>query len=144
MVGFGHCSLQRRTAMSEWIENSNGNYVYVIGSDDFMTVYQRNGEWLGVYDNRYIEDGLRTAEQAMDLMEKAVLGDRLDLLVKRKPIPIGWRETKTGGYHCVRRERTMTVKQAKSGKWYLVINQTMVQGQWFDTADEAKRQGDQY
>jgi hypothetical protein len=130
--------------MSEWIENSNGNHVYVIGSDDYMTVYQRNGEWFGVYDNRYIENGLRTAEQAMDLMEKAVLGDRLDLLVKRKPIPIGWRQTKTGGYHCVRRERTMTVKQAKSGKWYLVINQTMVQGKWFDTADEAKRQGDQY
>jgi hypothetical protein len=130
--------------MSEWIENSNGNHVYVIGSDDYMTVYQRNGEWFGVYDSRFIEDGLRTPEQAMDFMEKAVLGDRLDLLVKRKPMPTGWRQTKNGGYHCVRRDRTMTVKQAKSGKWYLVINQTMVQGKWFDTADEAKRQGDQY
>jgi hypothetical protein len=77
-------------------------------------------------------------------MEKAVLGDRLDLLVKRTPVPTGWRETKKGGFHCVRRDRTMTVKQAKSGKWYLVINQTMVQGKWFETADEAKRQGDQY
>jgi ferredoxin-NADP reductase len=143
MVGFGTCSLQRRTAMSEWIENSNGNYVYVIGSDDFMTVYQRNGEWLGVYESRFIEDGFKKPEQAMALMEKAVLGDRLDLLVKRKPMPTGWRETKNGGYHCVRRDRTMTVRQAKSGKWYLVINQTMVQGKWFDTANEAKRQGDQ-
>ena len=130
--------------MSEWRENSNGNYVYVLDSDGVMTVYERNGDWFGVYDNRFTDEGFNAPEQAMALMEKAVLGDRLDLLVKRKPVPTGWRETKKGGYHCVRRDRTMTVKQAKSGKWYLVINQTIVQGKWFETADEAKRQGDQY
>lgn len=130
--------------MSEWRENSNGNYVYVLDTDEVMTVYQRNGEWFGVYDSRFVEDGFETPEQAMVLMEKAVLSDRLDLLVKSTPMPTGWRQTKNGGYHCVRRDRTLTVKQAKSGKWYLVINQTMVQGKWFDTAEEAKRQGDQY
>ncbi|HQR85111.1 MAG: hypothetical protein B7Y59_12950 [Burkholderiales bacterium 35-55-47] len=130
--------------MSEWRENSNGNYVYVLDSDEVMTVYQRNGEWFGVYESRFIEDGFKNPEQAMALMEKAVLGDRLGLLVKSAPMPTGWRQTKNGGYHCVRRDLTMTVKQAKSGKWYLVINQMMVQGKWFDTADEAMRQGDQY
>jgi hypothetical protein len=130
--------------MSEWRENSNGNHVYVLDTDEVMTVYQRNGDWFGVYDNRFTNEGFNAPEQAMALMEKAVLGDRLDLLVKRTPVPTGWRETKKGGFHCVRRDRTMTVKQAKSGKWYLVINQTMVQGKWFETADEAKRQGDQY
>jgi hypothetical protein len=129
--------------MSEWRENSNGNHVYVIDTDDVMTVYERNGMWFGVYDSRFTEDGFKAPEQAMDFMEKAVLGDRLDLLVKRKPIPAGWRETKKGGYHCTLRDSTMTVKQAKSGKWYLVVNQTLVQGRWFDTADEAKREGDQ-
>ena len=128
--------------MSEWRENSNGNYVYVIDTDDVMTVYQRNGEWYGVYDNRFTEEGFQNPEEAMALMEKAVLGDRLHLLVKKNPMTVGWRETKKGGYLCVRRDRTMTVKQAKSGKWYLVINQTIVQGKWFDTADEAKREGD--
>jgi hypothetical protein len=130
--------------MSEWRENSNGNYVYVIDTDDVMTVFERNGEWVGVYDSHFTEEGFQNPEEAMTLMEKAVLGDRLDLLEKRNPIPVGWRQTRKGGYHCVRRDRTMTVKQAKSGKWYLVINQTMVQGKWFDNADEAKRQGDQY
>ena len=130
--------------MSEWRENSNGNHVYVIDTNDVMTVYQRNGEWFGVYDNHFTDDGFQNPEGAIAFMEKAVLGDRLDLLVKRTPRPTGWRETKKGGYHCVRRDRTMTVKQAKSGKWYLVINQTMVQGKWFETADEAKRQVDQY
>ena len=130
--------------MFDWRENSNGNYIYVLDSDEVMTVYQRNGEWFGVYDSRFIEDGFKTPVQAMAFMEKAVLGDRLDLLVKSAPMPAGWRKTKKGGYHCVRPNHTMTIKQANSGKWYLVINQTMVQGKWFDTADEAKRQGDQY
>jgi hypothetical protein len=129
--------------MSEWRENSNGNYVYVIDSDDLMTVYKRNGKWLGVYDSRFTEDGFKTPEQAMDFMEKAVLGDRLDLLVRRIPTPTGWRLTKNGGYHCIRRDQSMSVKQAKSGKWYLVVNQALVQGRWFDTAEEAKREGDQ-
>ncbi len=129
--------------MSEWRENSNGNYVYILDSDELMTVYQRDGDWFGVYDNHFTGDGFKKPEETMALMEKAVLGDRLDLLVKRKPQPTGWRKTKSGGYHCVRRDHTMTVKQAKSGKWYLVMNQSMVQGKWFDTADEAMYQGDQ-
>jgi hypothetical protein len=129
--------------MSEWRENSNGNYVYILDSDELMTVYQRDGDWFGVYDNHFTGDGFKKPEETMALMEKAVLGDRLDLLVKRKPQPTGWRKTKSGGYHCVRRDHTMTVKQAKSGKWYLVMNQSMVQGKWFDTADEAMYRGDQ-
>ena len=99
--------------MSEWRENSNGNYVYVLDSNEVMTVYERNGEWFGMYNNRFIDDGFKKPEQAMALMEKAVVGTRLDLLVTRKPMPTSWRETKSGGYHCVRREHTMTVKQAK-------------------------------
>ena len=45
-----------------------------------MTVYQHNGEWFGVYDSRFIDDGFKYPEQAMAFMEKAVLGDSLDLL----------------------------------------------------------------
>ena len=29
--------------MSDWLENSNGNYVYVLNSDDVMTVYAKSG-----------------------------------------------------------------------------------------------------
>jgi hypothetical protein len=130
--------------MSEWLENFNGNYVYVIETDDLMTVYQRNGEWHGVYDNHFTVKGYENPEEVMALMEKAVLGDRLHLLEIRSPMPTGWRKTKSGGYHCLRRDRFMSVKQAKSGKWYLVINQTIVEGKWFDTADEAKWHGDHY
>lgn len=128
--------------MYEWRENSNGNHVYVIGSDDYMTVYQRNGEWFGVYDSRFTTQGFKTPEQAMVSMEKAVLDDRPDLLVERKTIQTGWRQTKSGSFHCVRQGYTLTVKKAATGKWYIVVNQTIMKDKWFDTADEAKWQGD--
>ena len=129
--------------MSDWRENSNGNFVYVIDTDDVMTVFEIAGLWFGVYDNRFIEDGQSTSEKAMAFMEIAVLNEQLHLLVKRTPIPTGWRSTKTGGFHCYRNGGTMTAKQAKSGAWYLLENQTMVQGKWFKTAEEAMREGDQ-
>ena len=129
--------------MSEWRETSNGNYVYVLGTDDLMTVFKRADLWFGVYDSRFIEDGLSTPEKAMELMEKAVLNEQLHLLVKRTPLPTGWRPTKKGGFHCNRNGGTMTVKQARTGMWYLIVNQSIVQGKWFKTAEEAKRQGDQ-
>jgi hypothetical protein len=129
--------------MSDWRENSNGNFVYVIDTDDLMTVFERAGLWFGVYDNRFIEDGLSTPAKAMEFMEIAVLSEQLHLLVKRKPISTVWRPTKTGGFHCHRNGGTMTVKQARSGDWYLVVNQTMVQRKWFKTAEDAMRQGDQ-
>ena len=129
--------------MYEWNENDNGNYVYVIDSDDVMTVYERNGQWFGVYDNRFTEEGLKTAEQAMTIMEKAVLEDRLDMLVERNPRPSGWMKTKTGGFQRYRNGCNLTVKQAKSGSWYLVINQTMLKDKWFKTAEAAMSQGDQ-
>ena len=129
--------------MSDWRENSNGNYVYVLDTDHVMTVFERAGLWFGVYDNRFTEDGMSTPEKAMAFMEQAVLNEKLHLLVKRTPIPTGWRSTKTGGFHCHRNGGTMTVKQAKSGSWYLLENQTIVQGKWFKTAEEAMSEGDQ-
>ena len=129
--------------MCEWNENDNGNYVYVIDSDDVMTVYERNGEWFGVYDNHFTDEGYKTAEQAMNIMEKAVLEDQLDILVESNPRPTGWLKTKSGGFHRYRNGGTMTVKKAKSGAWYLVVNQTMLKDKWFKTAEEAMMQGDQ-
>jgi glucan-binding YG repeat protein len=79
----------------------------------------------------------------MTLMERAVLGDCLHLLVKKSPPQTGWRKTKTVGYHCVRRTGMLNVKQAKTGKRYLVVDQTMLADQWFKTAEEAMQRGDQ-
>jgi len=130
--------------MSEWIQNSNGNYVNVLDSDEVMTVYMKNGLWFGVYDGRFTECGFKNPEQAMALMEKAVFDDCLHLLIKKSPSQSVWRKTKAGGYHCIRRNCIMTVKQAKNGKWYLVVDQAIPKGYWFDTALDAMKQGDQH
>ncbi len=102
--------------MYEWEENANGNYVYVLDTDEVITVFNRNGEWYGVYEGRFTPEGFGTADLAMARMETAVFDGRLELLSNSKPAPTGWRTTKTGGYHCVRKGFTLTVKQAKSGK----------------------------
>ena len=130
--------------MSEWLENSNGNHVYVLDTDEVMTVFERAGEWYGVYDHRFTPDGFKTADQAMEIMERAVLDERLDLLTAPKPEPVGWKKTNTGGYQCIRHGVILTIKQAKNDKWYLIKGQAIVPGKWFDTAEQAKREGDQY
>ncbi|MFM7008249.1 MAG: hypothetical protein ACKO0Z_02755 [Betaproteobacteria bacterium] len=128
--------------MSEWRENNNGNHVYVLDSGEVMTVYLRDGLWFGVYDECFTDEGVTNPERAMALMERAVLEGERHLLVRRRPRPTGWSATKAGGYHCIRGRCTLTVKQAKSGKWYLLIDQTLLKDRWFDSAEEAKRQGD--
>jgi hypothetical protein len=129
--------------MYEWRENSNGNYVYVIDTDDVMTVFNRNGQWVGVHDNHFTEQEYDSPEEAMTIMEEAVLNGRTGLLAYSKPRPTGWRKTKTGGYFYEGKGRTMSVKLGRGGKWYLVMGQTLVAGRWFDSAEDAKREGDQ-
>lgn len=129
--------------MSEWRENDNGNYVYLLDTDEVMTVFHRNGKWFGAYADRFTEDGFCNPEKTKALMERAVLEGEHDLLVKRRPVATGWRETKSGGYQCVRHGCILTVKQARSGGWYLVVDQVPLKDHWFDSAEEAKRQGDQ-
>lgn len=128
--------------MSEWRENTNGNHVYVLDSHEVMTVYNRNGEWFGVYDNQFTEEGFSDPQMAMALMERAVLAKEAGLLVRKRPIATGWRQTKSGSYQRVSSDCILTVKQAKSGSWYLMVDQTLFKGRWFDSAEEAKRQGD--
>jgi len=128
--------------MEEWIENSNGNFVYVIDTDDVMTVFSKGGQWRGAYDDRFTDETFKTPEAAMAVMERAVLGDESGLLVKHRPQPTGWRQTKTGGFHCVRGGSSMSVKLAKSGKWYLVMDQVLLKGHWFHSAEAAMLDGD--
>lgn len=128
--------------MSDWRETNKGNYIYELDSGDVMTVFQRQDKWFGVHDNCFSEEGFADPGKAMTLMELAVLSGQRDLLVRRKSMLPWWQETKSGGYQCVRRDCTLTVKRAKSGSWYLIVDQTVLKGRWFDSAEEAKRQGD--
>lgn len=128
--------------MSDWRETKNGNYIYELASGDVMTVFRRQDGWFGVHDDCFSEEGFNDPEKAMALMELAVLKGRRDLLVRRRPMLPFWLKTKSGSYQCVRHGRQLTVKQASSGSWYLVLDQTVLKNQWFPTAEDAMLYGE--
>lgn len=83
--------------MSDWLTNSNGNYVYWLGHSDCMTVYERDdGQWSGVYDEQFTPQVFDDPDDAMEYMEQAVLFDNLEMLVRRVNSK-GLRKTRAGG-----------------------------------------------
>ena len=124
--------------MNEWRENANGNYVYALGREDVMTVFKRDdGDWAGVYQDRVTWGVFDTAEEAMAVMDPITDGD-LSML---KPSEYhGWTATKDGkGYFKRQSGLLATAKRTTRGSWFVTVNGDLWEGQWFKTADEAKR-----
>jgi hypothetical protein len=129
--------------MHEWNENSNGNYVYVIDTDDIMTVFKnRDGDWVGVYRDRFTKGSFDTAEEAMKVMDSVLEGDTSML---RAPPIRGWIKNKAGsGFHRRTRGGVVSVKQSKSGSWYAIINGSLLGDEWFKSPEAAKTAVDRY
>lgn len=121
--------------MSSWQENLNGNYVYPMRNDGVMTVYQKNGDWKGIYEGKVTRGSFDTPEEAMDVMERAILYGEHDLL---EEMDSGWRRDKNGGYYRRCKLGILTTKQARSGKWYVAISGELIENQWCNSAEEAK------
>ena len=127
--------------MSDWRENENGNFIYPMGSDGIMTVFAAvNGGWKGVFDGSVTKAVFDTAEDAMAVMEAAVLENQRHLLTAMN---LGWTRAKAGGYYRRTKQSILSVKVARSGKWHLSISGTLVKELWCDSAQDAMRQGDQ-
>lgn len=131
--------------MSEWNENTNGNFIYKLGSDDIMTVFKRkSGDgWSGVHDGQFLKGAYDTPEEAQKAMEEFVFGYNTKLAA---PISsnTGWQESKKGGYYKITQAGIVSVKHASSGKWYVVTaSQGMLEGHWFDNAKDAMSKADQ-
>jgi len=123
--------------MTNWTENENGNFVNVIDTDEVMTVFKKTGsdEWSGVYDGKFLKGSYDTPEEAQDALERFVFNGDTQLA---KAYPTGWQASKKGGYYKRSANGIVSVKQAKSGKWYICSNQGLVlKNNWFDTAEEA-------
>jgi hypothetical protein len=129
----------------EWEENENGNYVYIMGSDDIMTVFQHGGQWFGVYDNCFSPKGFWELKEALEYMDRAVLEGHPDMLIEHRPAPSNttWRRTNKGGYQRRVNGHDLVVKRATSGSWYIVRDTVLVKARWFKSAEAAMRQGDQ-
>lgn len=129
--------------MLDWYENSNGNYVYSISKGDVMTVFKnKDGEWSGIYDGKFLRGSYEDPEEAKDLMEKWIIDGDSNLEAPKRYL--GWRPSKKGGFYKNAGGGLVTVKQAKTGKWYITIDGDFVQGVWLNTADEAKAKANEY
>ena len=129
--------------MSDWNQNGNGNYVYVIDKDDLMTVFKRkDGEWGGVYDGKFLRGSFDKPEEAQALMEKWVIEGDKSLAA---PAPkLGWRPAKKGGFYKNAGGGLATVKQAKTGGWYISIDGGLVKGVWLSSAEDAMQKANEY
>ena len=129
--------------MSDWNQNGNGNYVYVIDKDDLMTVFKRkDGEWGGVYDGKFLRGSFDKPEEAQALMEKWVIEGDKSLAA---PAPkLGWRPAKKGGFYKNAGGGLAPVKQAKTGMWYISVDGGLVKGVWLSSAEDAMQRANEY
>lgn len=126
--------------MSEWREKENGNYVHV---DDgvITTIFRRaDGEWYGIRDALMTEKGFGNPDSAMD----AIDGERVKFSERVQPRYTGWRAAKKGGFYRQTAAGIVTVRQARSGKWYVTVNGRMIKGHWLNTKEEAIKLADRY
>ena len=121
--------------MFGWKENNNGNYVYVFGKDDYMTVYKTEDTdmWKGIYQDDLLIGSYDTPEEAQEAMERYIEGNT-HLVMK---INDSGRSKKDGNYYQRSRHGITKVKQANSGKWFIAINGVIVKDLWLETEEEA-------
>ena len=56
----------------------------------------------------------------------------------------GWKRAKKGGYYRKQDETFLSVKQSKSGSWYITVNGELIKNCWMPTAKEAQRIANSY
>ena len=129
----------------KWIENGNGNWVWVGPDGVSATVYATHNGWGGVWNGpadgrpRRLNAKGEDAEEGMSLIEEAV--SQGDASLMWSPPDEEWKERKKGGYYRKVNGAVVSVKQARSGSWYAVHDGDLL-GQsgspmWFITAKEA-------
>ena len=125
--------------MSDWNENGNGNYVLPMDDGVFTLFKDKSGRWRGIYDGQITKQGFGDADDAMSAVDDHLAGETL---LDMSSLNTGWAKSKKGGYY----RRTMrgigTVKQASSGKWYIVVDGSMVENKWYADRQEAQRYAD--
>jgi hypothetical protein len=131
-----------------WIENSNGNFVWVECGEVRATVYACGDMWGGIWSGamdgqpRRLKGKFARPEDAQAAVEKADhQGERSELWW---PPDSKWLPTKKGGYYRKINGAVVSVKQSKSGSWYAVHMNGALLGQhgspeWFSTAEEARK-----
>lgn len=136
-----------------WIENINGNMVWINCGEVLATAYQTDdGMWGGIWNGasdgraRRLKAKYDCADEAQEAIEAADSEGSASL--RWWPPDDEWIAAKKGGYYRRVNGTTVAVKQAKSKSWYASsINGLLGQHgrtSWFATADEVCRAVDAY
>lgn len=125
--------------MSDWNEKLNGNFVTVDNGQVTTVFRNQDGNWQGIRDGEITDREFDTPEDAINAIDDEEVGFKPR---KARNADTGWRESKNGGLYRRSYGRIATVKQAKSGKWYVTIDGTIITGQWLDTELDAARLAD--
>ena len=136
MDGNGHLCWEVK--MSDWRERTNGNYIYI--DDGIVTTVFKSfdGQWVGIRDELLTDYGFKTADAAMEAIDL----DKVRFSKKLRPKDTGWRTAKKGGIYRQSSNGIATVKQAKSGMWFVNINGAVIEDRWLNTKEEAVKLAD--
>lgn len=125
--------------MSDWTEKANGNFV-AVDCGEVTTVFRnRDGYWQGIREGEITTRAFDTPEEAMEAIDEEEVSF---IRMKERAADSGWRASKSGGLYRRAYGRMATVRQAKSGKWFVMINGSVITDQWLDTDLEATRLAD--
>lgn len=126
--------------MLDWTENNNGNFVAEDDDCEKITVFlDKNGRWRGIRDEHITDCGYATAEAAMSAIDKK----EVDFVkIRPRADTTDWKPAKKGGIYRLQHRHIITVKQAKSGSWYVSVDGKLVENNWFQSADLAARCAD--
>lgn len=120
--------------MYEWNEINNGNHVREENGVLMTAFLNKQGRWQVIHDG-YIT--LESYECADDVME--AVDDGKAEFVKLPAKTTSWRETKAGnGWYRRKGGTNYSVKQAKSGHWYVLVNGEPVKDKWFESRQDAQ------
>jgi hypothetical protein len=84
------------------------------------------------------DEGFDAAESAME----AIDDEQVEFCEMVNPRDTGWLPAKKGGFYRQNAAGIATVKQSRSGKWYVTVNGRMVDGHWLSTQEEAVKLAD--
>ena len=118
----------------EWSESQSGNF-FRPGDGDVLVIVClcRDERWRGICDDQITNESFRSAEEAMNAIDK----DHVTF-VPFKCSDSGWLKAKKGGYHRQVRGLTYTIKQSRSGRWYVMVGDALLKGHLFNSIEAAK------
>jgi hypothetical protein len=136
---------------SDWRETESGNWVLIEGEELEATVYRTGASWGAVWNgaadgrSRRMKQKCDDPETAMSSVETAIAEGKDSL--RWLPPDQQWQPTKMGGWYRKLNGLIVSVKQAKSGSWYVGNSAGGFLGKegrttWFSTDKQARDAAD--